>query len=80
MNNFVYVISLTGKHVFHDWSIQYVIKHIDNLDKVRTIIKENYNVEFEKITYYSTSDCIIFHNITDNRDIHLRVERVDVID
>lgn len=26
MNEFVYVVSLTGKHVFPDWSIECVIK------------------------------------------------------
>lgn len=47
MNEFVYVVSLAGQSVFHNWGIQYVIKHIDNLDKVRTKIKENYGIEFE---------------------------------
>lgn len=80
MNDFVYVVSLTGKHVFHDWSIQYVIKHIDNLDKIRIILKEKYNVEFEKFASRFSSIWWQFNNITDNRDIHLIVERVDVID
>ena len=80
MNDFVYVVSLAGKHVFHDWSVQYVIKHMDNIDKVRTIIEENYNVEFEKLACRFTSNYWEFDNITDNRDIHLIVERIDVID
>lgn len=80
MNDFVYVVSLAGKHVFHDWSIQYVIKHIDNLDKIRIILKEKYNVEFEKLACRFTPNWWKFDNITDNRDIHLIVERVDVID
>lgn len=79
MNEFVYVVSLAGKHVFHNWDIQYVIKHIDDLDKVRTIIKEKYNVEFEKLAGRFLSFWWDFDNITDNRDIHLIVERVDVI-
>lgn len=49
MNEFVYVVSLAGQSVFHNWGIQYVIKHIDNLDKVRTKIKENYGIEFEEL-------------------------------
>lgn len=80
MNDFVYVVSLTGKHVFHDWSIQYVIKHMDDLDKVRIILKEKYNVEFEKLAGRFSSIWWEFDNITDNRDIYLIVERVDVID
>ena len=50
MNEFVYVVSLVGKHVFHDYSIQCVIKNIDDVDKVRDIIKEKHNVEFEKLS------------------------------
>lgn len=80
MNDFVYVVSLTGKHVFNDCSIQYVIKHMDNLDKVRDKIKELYHVEFEKLAGRFSSIWWKFDNITDNRDIHLIVERVDVID
>lgn len=80
MNEFVYVVSLTGKHVFHNWDIQYVIKHIDNLDKVRTKIKENYGIEFEELSSHFYNCWWDFANITDDRDIHLIVERVDVID
>lgn len=80
MNEFAYVVSLAGKRVFHDWSIQCIIKHIDDLDKVRTIIKEKHNVEFEKLsTHFTSSNYWKFNNITDNRDIYLIVERVDVM-
>lgn len=50
MNEFVYVVSLTGKHVFSDWSIECVIKHMDDLDKVRDKIKENHGIEFEELS------------------------------
>ncbi len=80
MNDFVYVVSLEGKDVFHNRSIQYVIKHIDNLDKIRIIIKEKYNVEFEKLACRFSLNWWKFDNITDNRDIYLMVKRVDVID
>ena len=80
MNNFVYVVSLAGKHVFHDWSIQCVITHMGNLDKVRAKIKEKYNVEFEEKSAQFMSGYWKFDNITDNRDIHLIVERVDVVE
>lgn len=79
MNEFVYVVSLAGKHVFHEWSIQCVIKDIDDLDKVRAIIKEKHNVEFEKLSAHFTSYYWKFDNITDNRDIYLIVERIDVL-
>lgn len=29
MNEFVYVVSLAGKHVFHNWSTQCVIKNMN---------------------------------------------------
>lgn len=80
MNEFVYVISLIGQSVFHNWGIQYVIKHIDDLDKVRTKIKENYGIEFEEHSSQFYDSWWNFDNITDDRDIHLIVERVDVID
>ena len=80
MNEFVYVISLIGQSVFHNWGIQYVIKHIDNLDKVRTKIKENYGIEFEEHLSQFYDSWWNFDNITDDRDIYLIVERVDVID
>lgn len=79
MNEFVYVVSLAGKHVFHDWSIQCVITHIDDLDKVRAKIKEHHNVEFEELSARFHDGWWKFDNITDNRDIHLIVERVDVL-
>lgn len=80
MNDFVYVVSLAGKHVFHDWAVQYVIKHIDKLDKVRTKIKERYGIEFEKHSSQFYNSWWDFANITDDRDIHLIVEQVDIID
>lgn len=79
MNEFVYVVSLMGQSVFHDWGIQYVIKHIDDLDKVRTKIKENHGIEFEEVTSNYYHGWWNFANITDDRDIHLIVERVDII-
>lgn len=79
MNEFIYVVSLIGKHVFHNWSIQYVITRMDDLDKVRVKIKECHNVEFEELSSQFAYDYWEFDNISDNRDIHLVVERVDVL-
>lgn len=80
MNDFVYVVSLAGEQIRRNWCTQCVIKNIDNLDKIRIIIKEKYNVEFEKLACRFSSNWWKFDNITDNRDIHLIVKRVDVID
>lgn len=79
MNEFVYVVSLVGRHVFHDWSVKCVIKYIDDLDKVRALIKENHDIEFEKLSSRFYDGWWQFDNITDNRDIKLVVERVDVL-
>lgn len=49
MNEFAYVVSLAGKHVFHNWSVKCVIKHIDDLDKVRAMIKKHHDIEFEEL-------------------------------
>lgn len=80
MNNSVYVVSLAGKHVFHDWSIQCIITTMDNLDKIRDKIKERCNIEFEEKSTYFTNGYWKFDNITDDRDIYLIVELVDVIE
>ena len=79
MNAFVYVVSLVGKHVFDDWSILCVITRMGDLDKVRDKIKEHHNVEFEKLANTFACGYWKFDNITDNRDISLVVERVDVL-
>lgn len=79
MDEFVYVVSLAGKHVFHDWSVKCVIKHIDDLDKVRATIKKNHDIEFEDKSSQFYNGWWCFDNITDNRDIKLVVERVDVL-
>lgn len=80
MNNFAYVVSLAGSHVFHEWSVRAIIKSIDDLDKVRAIIRNNNGIEFEDrpSRFYNGWWC--FDNITDNRDIKLIVERVDIVE
>lgn len=79
MNKYVYVVSLAGKHVFHDWSIQCVITRMGDLDKVRDKIKERHNIEFEKLANTFACGYWKFDNISDNRDVYLVVERVDVL-
>lgn len=76
---FVYVVSLVGEDVFHGWYIHCVITHIDDLNKVRTMIKEKYGIEFEERSVRSTSGWWKFDNITDNKDIKLIVERTNVL-
>ena len=80
MNDFAYVVSLAGSNVFHDWSVKAIIKHIDDLDKIRAIIKDNHGIEFEDKSYRFYNGWWCFDNITDNRDIKLIVERVNIVE
>ena len=79
MDEFVYVVSLTGDNVHCKHSTQCVIKHMGDLDKARNIIKEIHGIEFEKLSLHFFNGYWEFGNITDDRDITLVVERVDII-
>lgn len=76
---FVYVVSLVGTNVHNSHSIQYVIRTMRDLDKVRGIIKKYHNIEFEELSSRFFNGYWEFMNITDDRDITLVVERVDVL-
>ena len=79
MDEFVYVVSLTGDNVHCKHSTQCVIKHMADLDKARDIIEKIHGVKFEKLSSRFFNGYWEFGNITDNRDITLVVERVDII-
>lgn len=80
MNEFIYVVSLIDRNVIYDGSIQYAIKHMDSLSKVRDKIKQIYGIEFKQIPSCSTPDYQRFDNIDDSVDVYLTVELVDIID
>lgn len=80
MNKFVYTVSIDGMNVKHGRATLYVIKHMSDLDKARSMIKKYYFVEFEKSPSRSIDDYYWeYDNITYTRDITLVVERVDII-
>lgn len=79
MNEFVYVVSLTGDNVQCKHSTQCVIKHISDLDVARVIIEKIHGIEFEKLSSRFFNGYWEFKNITDDRDVTLVVERVDII-
>lgn len=79
MNEFAYVVSLVGTNVHKSHSTQYVIKNIDDLHKVCAMIKKNHDIEFEELSSRFFDGYWEFMNITDDRDITLVVERVDVL-
>ena len=72
----MYVVSLTGKNVFHDNMIVCTITRMSNLSKVRNYIKQKYGIEFEDLAAYFTPNWWRFDNVTDDRDISLVVENV----
>ena len=72
----MYVVSLTGKNVFHDNMIVCTITRMSNLSKIRNYIKQKYGIEFEELAAYLTPDWCCFENVTDDRDISLVVENV----
>ena len=80
MDNYMYVISLAGKHVFHEWSIQCCITSLDKLNKVRDYIKDRHGIEFSKESTNFTIAYRKYDNITDERDIKMIVEQVDIVE
>lgn len=80
MLTFTYVVAVVGEHVRKGYSIEFVIKSMDNLDEARRRIKDMYGVEFEDKSARFHDGYWVFANITDDRDINLAVERIDCIE
>lgn len=77
--NFAYVCSIVGNDIYNNSVNIGIINHIDDLDKVRRIAKDEYGLEFEEFASRFRDGWIKFSNITDNRDISLIVERVNYL-
>ena len=77
----VWGVTLAGEHVHHGHSVQGVIETTDDLCIIREKIKEAYKLEFES-EHSSYDDFKSFYrkyeNITDDRDIMLVLERVNM--
>lgn len=77
---FAYVVYLQGSKVHGGISHQCLIESYSELDDARKLIKERYNLEFtEYCTTFCGSGYQKFNNITDDRDITLVVERVQIL-
>ena len=76
----IYVASLQGKSVFHDFSIQCAMKDLSDLKLLRARLKEK-NLTFDEHSSArcSSSSYLVFDNIGDDRDVKLIVERVSFI-
>ena len=73
----IYVASLQGKGVFHDFSIQCAMKDLSDLELLRARLKEEYNLTFDEHSSArcSSSSYLVFDNIGDNRHEKLVVEK-----
>ena len=73
----IYVASLQGKSVFHDFSIQCAMKDLSDLELLRARLKEEYNLTFDEHSsaLCSSSSYLVFDNIGDSRHVKLVVEK-----
>lgn len=77
---FAYVVYLQGSKVQGGFSLKCLMESFSELEDARKLIKEKYNLEFTDFCskFYGSSHQE-FNNITDDRDITLVVERVDIL-
>ena len=73
----IYVASLQGKSVFHDFSIQCAMKDLSDIKLLRARLKEEHNLTFDEHSSAraSSSSYLVFDNIGDDRDVKLVVEK-----
>lgn len=74
--NFAYVCSIVGNDVYNNGVNIGIIDSVNDLDKVRQIVKDRYGLEFEELASCFRDGWLKFSNVTDNRDVTLLVERV----
>lgn len=77
---FAYVVYLQGNNVAGGILHLCLMENFSELDDARKALKERYNLEFTKhcIRFFGTGHQE-FNNITDDRDITLVVERVEIL-
>lgn len=73
----IYVASLQGKSVFHNFSIQCAMKDLSDLKLLRARLKEKHSLTFDEHSSAraSSSSYLVFDNIGDDRDVKLVVEK-----
>lgn len=76
----MYVVQLRGAKVFGGYSNEAIIKSLDDLDKVRKSIKERTSLEFSEFACFRLNGLVEFVNISDEREIKLHVEVVEVVE
>lgn len=75
MKTEVYVVSIVGKNVHQGYSLQGVISSITMDHIIRSRILSLYGVFFEEKASRHYTGFWEFKNISDNRDITLRIEK-----
>lgn len=75
MKTEVYVVSLVGTNVHQGYSLQGVISYISMDHLIRSRILSLYGVFFEEKASRYYPGFWKFKNISDNRDITLRIEK-----
>lgn len=77
---FAYVVYIQGTKVQGGFSHQCLIERVSELEDARKLLKEKYALEFTAhCTKFFGSYHQEFSNITDDRDITLVVERVEIL-
>lgn len=77
--NFAYVCSIVGNDVYNNSVNIGIIDSVNDLDKVRQIVKDKHGLEFEELASNFKIGWLRFSNVTDNRDVALLVERVNYL-
>lgn len=77
--NFAYVCSIVGNDVYNNSVNIGIIDSVNDLDKVRQIVKDKHGLEFEELSSCFRDGWLRFSNVTDNRDVALLVERVNYL-
>lgn len=77
--NFAYVCSIVGNDVYNNSVNIGIIDSVNDLDKVRQIVKDKHGLEFEELSSHFRDGWLRFSNVTDNRDVALLVERVNYL-
>lgn len=75
MRTEVYVVSIIGKNVHQGYSLQGVISSITMDHLIRSKIRSLYGVFFEEKASRYYTGFWEFKNISDDRDITLRIEK-----
>ncbi len=73
------LISLTGKHVYHECSNVCIVDSFAKEQVARKIIYDKYHLRFEDTPIINTSYYKVYNNVTDNREINLVFEHVEYI-